>query len=289
MNVLVTGGDGQLGWELKRLIPDGFNVYSYNKSDLDITDVQRVRQEVSNVKPDYIINFAAYTAVDGAEQEKELAFKVNAVGASNIASAAVECNARIIHISTDFVFDGKASSPYKPEDNANPLNVYGKSKYEGETQINKICNGQAIIIRSSWIYSSHGKNFVKTMLNLMKDRTELKVVCDQIGTPTWAKGFASFIWHIVNTPEISGTYHWTDTGIASWYDFAVAILEEALHINILMQPLPIIPIMTDDYPTPAKRPPYSVLDKTSTWAMYKNAPHWRTHLRQMLEEYNNND
>lgn len=285
MNVLITGGEGQLGWELNRMIPDGINVFSYSKSDLDITDTQKLQQKVGKVDPDYIINSAAFTAVDAAEEKKELAFRVNSTGAANIARVAVENKSRLIHISTDFIFDGKSGIPYKPEDDANPMNVYGKSKYDGENQIREICNSYAVIIRSSWIYSSHGNNFVKTMLNLMKDNTELKVVSDQIGSPTWAKGLASFIWHIVKSHNISGIYHWTDSGIASWYDFAVAIMEEALQVNILTQPLNIIPIITDNYPTAAKRPPFSVLDKNITWTMYKIAPHWRTQLREMIAEY----
>ena len=186
-----------------------------------------------------------------------------------------------------FVFDGNAGRPYKPDDIANPLGIYAASKYEGEIRINKI-HKNSIIIRTAWLYSFFGKNFVKTMLDLMKDRSELKVVSDQIGSPTWGKELALFLWKLIKIPDVSGTYHWTNAGVASWYDFAVAIMEEALQQNLLSSPIKIIPITTNEYPTPARRPPFSVLDNSDTWTMLgETAPHWRASLRRMLEEYSN--
>jgi dTDP-4-dehydrorhamnose reductase len=285
ISVLITGANGQLGHELQRTAPAGYDLTCVDVQELDITDANAVNTAVENLTPDLIINAAAYTAVDKAEQEPELAFAINRDGAANLARAATTYNARLIHISTDFIFDGTQGHPYKPQDQANPLGVYGASKWQGEQQVNEITNGQALILRTAWVYSSHGANFVKTMLRLMDDHDQLAIVSDQVGSPTWAHGLAQAIWGFAQLPDSSGTFHWTDAGVASWYDFAVAIQDEALALNLLSRQIPIKPIITADYPTPAKRPHYSVLDKTQTWQMLGyTAPHWREALRQMLSE-----
>jgi len=285
MKVLITGADGQLGTELQKSAPGIYKIFAHDVLTLDITDKKQLNEYINEIAPHCIINAAAYTAVDKAEEEKDQAFKINAEGVANIAEAAASNNARLIHVSTDFVFDGNAGRPYKPDDKPNPVGVYGTSKYEGEIYINKI-HKNSIIIRTAWLYSSHGKNFVKTMLDLMKDRSELKIVSDQIGSPTWANGLASFLWNVVKIPDVTGTYHWTDAGVASWFDFAVAIMEEALDLKMLDKIISIIPVTTENFPTPARRPQFSVLDKSTTWGlMGKSAPHWRVSLRRMLEEY----
>ena len=232
-----------------------------------------------------IINAAAFTAVDKAEQEVENAYAVNASGALHIAEAARKYSCQLVHISTDFVFDGRKSSPYLPKDKPNPLGVYGKSKLEGEQRVRGVLGKEALILRTAWLYSAHGNNFVKTMLRLMQERDYVSVVTDQVGTPCWARGLAETIWNLVQR-KAKGILHWTDAGVASWYDFAVAIQEEALTVGILEKMIPIRPINTQDYLTPAPRPGYSVLDKTATWkVMQNNEPlHWRANLRYMLKE-----
>jgi dTDP-4-dehydrorhamnose reductase len=284
MKVLITGTNGQLGWELQRTVPKGWQVTAFGHAELDITDASAVELTISDLNPDLVINTAAYTAVDKAEEETGQAYAVNAQGAATIAQAAAESNTRLIHISTDFVFHGSKSTPYLPSDSTNPLGVYGASKLEGEKQVTDILP-EALIIRTGWLYSAHGHNFVKTMLKLMNDREELSVVGDQVGTPTWANELAKAIWDVAGIKDMKGIYHWTDGGLASWYDFAIAIQEEALEAGIINKAIPIQPIRTADYPTSAKRPSYSVLDKTATWdALGYKANHWRVNLRKMLRE-----
>lgn len=286
MKVLITGGSGQLGWELQRKIPAGWGVTALNKAELDIRDAAQVREAASQIRPDLIINAAAYTAVDRAEEEAGQAYAINAKGAAYVARAAVHVGARLIHISTDFVFDGTVYRPYPPEAEPNPIGVYGASKAEGERKVAAIAGQAAVILRTAWLYSEYGRNFVKTMLGLMREREVVKVVADQVGTPTWGAGLARAIWRIASRPGSSGIYQWTDAGVASWYDFAVAIQEEARQCGLLVRSIPVLPLSTDEYPTPAARPPYSVLDKSSTWAaLNMTAPHWRVSLRQMLSEF----
>ena len=189
-----------------------------------------------------------------------------------------------MHISTDFIFSGEQYTPYRPDDRPDPQSVYGKSKLEGELAVKKTLDNKALIIRTAWLYSSHGNNFVKTMLNLMKGHNPINVIDEQIGTPTWAYGLADIIWLAVKK-ELTGTFHYTDAGVASWYDFAVAIQEEGLSSGILTSANQISPVPTSKFPTPAKRPMYSVLDKQSMWqATGINPEHWRVQLRKMLKE-----
>lgn len=285
MKVLITGRNGQLGWELQRTVPKEWQIIALKSKTLDITNPDAVQKTISKYAPGLIINASAYTAVDKAEKDKNTAFAVNANGAANLAKAAKKQGSRFIHVSTDFVFDGNKSQPYLLSDKPNPTSVYGASKLEGEQKVSAILQ-DSLIIRTAWVYSSHGNNFVKTMLNLMDKRKKLNIVVDQISTPTWANSLAEAIWKFTSKPELKGIYHYTDSGVASWYDFAVAIQEEALRFGILEKDIPLKPIRTQDYPTPAKRPSYSVLDKTDTWkALNHTAPHWRTNLRNMLKEF----
>lgn len=282
--VLITGAAGQLGWELQRTAPIGVTLVALDSDGLDITNRQSVMSYVSTEQPTLIINAAAYTAVDKAENEAIAAYAVNRDGPAHLAEAAASVNARLIHISTDFVFDGSQSHPYRPDDATSPLGVYGASKLAGEQAVLDSA-ANSMILRTAWVYSVHGNNFVKTMLRLMAERDQLGVVADQVGTPTSAHGLATLIWQLAYQPEIRGIHHWTDLGVASWYDFAMAIQEEALTIDLLTREIPIRPIATSDYPTPARRPAYSVLDKQSLFtAGLGNACHWRVALRRMLAE-----
>lgn len=284
MKVLITGAQGQLGYELQKTVPRKWTMSALNHAELDITDASSVDHFFSESKPGLVINAAAFTAVDRAEKEPEKAFAVNAQGAANIAQAAAANASRLIHISTDFVFDGLLSTPYEAADKPNPLNVYGASKLAGENKVNEILP-DSLIIRTGWLYSAHGKNFVKTILGLLPKQKELSVVADQIGTPTWANGLAKAVWDCAEKKDMKNIYHWSDAGVASWYDFAVAIQEEAHGLGMIKKTIPIHPIRAVEYPTPAKRPSYSVLDKTATWKTlgYK-ANHWRVNLRNMLQQ-----
>ena len=285
MKVLITGANGQLGWELQRTVPNEISVLALNSKQLDITNQANVNQAIQQFQPNVIINTAAYTAVDNAEKEQEKAFAVNATGAGIVAEVAHNYGARIIQISTDFIFDGKKSSPYLPEDTPNPLGVYGASKLAGEQKVNEASQYNALVLRTGWVYSAHGQNFVKTMLRLMNERDEINVVADQVGTPTWAKGLAEAIWKFVELPDLKGTYHWTDAGVASWYDFASLIQNEAAMLGILEHSVAICPIRTEDYKTAAVRPSYSVMDKTKTWSDIPLQPHhWRAGIQEMLSE-----
>jgi dTDP-4-dehydrorhamnose reductase len=232
-----------------------------------------------------VLNAAAYTAVDRAEEDSERAFAVNVLGAEHVARAAAQLGARVIHVSTDFVFDGLSSRPYRPDDAPHPCSAYGRSKLAGEAAVLSAARERAVVVRTAWLYSAHGGNFVKTILRLLAERDAVRVVADQIGTPTWASTLALVLWQLAARPDLRGVFHWTDAGVASWYDFAVAIREEALAAGVLAAAAPVVPIRTEDYPTPAQRPPFSVLDKTAIWdALGLEPRHWRCELRAMLAE-----
>jgi dTDP-4-dehydrorhamnose reductase len=282
MKALIIGGNGQLGKSLSLTVPETVLFRSLDLPDIDITHLKSVEALVGDEKPDVIINASAYTAVDRAEEESDLAFAVNATGPKNLAVSAKKHHSRLIHVSTDYVFDGTACRPYPPEASCNPLGAYGRSKQQGEIQVQATLD-DSVIVRTSWLYSRFESNFVLTMLRLMAERDELKVVADQVGAPTWAFTLASTIWAIAAKPYLKGIYHWTDAGVASWYDFAVAIQEEAIGAGRLARQIPIHPITTGQFPTTAKRPSYSVLDCSRTWLDCKTDPlHWRAALRKML-------
>lgn len=278
MKVLITGAKGQLGQSLQATAPQGANLVCLGSADLDISLAQAVTDAVSVHRPDVIINAAAYTAVDRAEQDQERAFAINGRAPGFLADAARQHNARFVHVSTDFVFDGSAGIPYAPDAPTSPTSVYGHSKRAGELAAGE----DALIVRTAWVYAPTGGNFVRTMLRLMGERSEVRVVADQVGTPTYAPALANAIWTLV-AGNARGMHHYTDSGVASWYDFAVAIQEEALDAGLLAQRATVVPIPTAQFPTPARRPHYSVLDKDKTYAaLGAPAPHWRVHLREMI-------
>jgi dTDP-4-dehydrorhamnose reductase len=285
LRVLLTGANGQLGRELQRTAPSSIDLVARGRAQLDITDGTEVERQVTLAEPEVVINAAAYTAVDLAEEHRELTFAVNAEGARNLARAAATHGARMLQVSTDFVFDGVQGRPYQPEDSTNPQTAYGASKRRGEEYVIEASGGSAVILRTAWLYSRFGTNFATAMLRRMQAGQPLRVVADQVGTPTWARGLAEAIWRIVAMPSLQGLHHWTDAGVASWYDFAVAIQEEALLCGLLGRAVEVQPIASTDYPTPAHRPAYSVLDKARTWSALALRPvHWRSALRSMLKE-----
>jgi dTDP-4-dehydrorhamnose reductase len=252
---------------------------------LDVTRPEAVDEVVLRVRPDLIVNAAAYTAVDAAEREAERAEAVNSAGAAHVAEAAKRVGARLIHISTDYVFDGAQSRPYTPADRPRPLGVYGRTKLAGEREVARISEGAALVLRTSRLYSVHGRNFVLTMLRLMRERESVGVVADQVGSPTWARGLAGAVWAAAEAPAVQGVHHWTDAGVASWYDLAAAVQEEALALGLLPRAVPIRPLRTAEYPTDARRPPYSVLERSAALAELRvPVRHWRDQLRGMLRE-----
>lgn len=277
MKVVITGASGQLGRELAHTVPSDHSVALLSSADCDVGDADAVRAMLVRMEPDVVINAAAYTAVDKAESEPGLAARVNTQGPAHLATG----KHRLLHVSTDFVFDGAKGSAYLPNDTPNPLSVYGNTKLSGEAPVLAL-GFRGLVMRTSWVYSSEGNNFVKTMLRLMQSRPEIGVVADQIGAPTWARDLARALWRSVDLPELCGLHHWHDAGVASWYDFATAIAEEGRALGLLDKPVQIKPIKTADYPTPARRPAFSLLDCTETWKALGTPPHWRAQLRRML-------
>ncbi|HXH19997.1 MAG TPA: dTDP-4-dehydrorhamnose reductase [Chitinophagales bacterium] len=289
-SILVTGSKGQLGTELTLLAAE-YPQYQFTFTDshgMDITDEKSVRDLFTANRFDYCINCAAYTAVDKAESDMEAAFNLNATAVFHLAQVTREHNVRLIHLSTDFVFDGKKSKPYTEEDQPSPLNIYGKSKWRGE----EAClqqNSKSIIIRTSWLYSPFGNNFVKTMQKLGRERKEIGVIYDQVGTPTYAYDLASTIMTMLPrlNENITGIFHYSNEGVCSWYDFAVAIMElSGLSSKVK-------PLETVEYPTPAKRGHYSVLNKKKIKATFGlTIPYWRDSLKkciERIEKYNDNE
>ena len=286
MKVLVTGAGGQLATELERTVPGGVELEALSIEQLCVTDREDVLRTVGAARPDVLINAAAYTAVDKAEEEEALATRINGDGPRHLAEAAAEHGSRLVHISTDFVFDGKASRPWRPDDAAKPISAYGRSKLAGEIAVRQLLGRDVLVVRTAWVYAAHGSNFVRTMLRLMADRGEIGVVADQLGTPTWARTLATSIWKMVEL-DARGTHHLTDAGVASWYDFAVAIRDIGVLKGMLPNTVKVRPIRTEDYPTPAARPSYGVMDKTDTFSLLGGpTPHWRSALADCLDEMN---
>lgn len=289
MKILLAGINGQLGQELHPMLVKLGDVTWVDRETLDLSQPDMIRQVIGEVKPDLIVNACAYTAVDKAESEPDLAMAVNGSGVGILAAEALKLGARLIHVSTDYVFDGSQSHPYQETDPTNPIGVYGRSKLAGEEAIQQV-GGDYIIVRTAWVYGVGGVgNFVKTMLRLGSSRDELRVVTDQVGSPTWAKDLAEVIVCMIqNSPE-SGIYHYTNSGVCSWYDFAIAIFEEAKALGFPLQVQRVVPITTAEYPTPAKRPAYSVLSHRKISAVIgTHPPHWRQSLRLMLKDYQDN-
>ncbi len=285
MNILITGGNGQLGSEMKD-IAKVFSLHQWFFTDidnLDITNLEDITKYCHNNTIDLMINCAAYTQVDKAEQEKEIARMVNGVAVENLVKVARERDIPIIHISTDYVFDGKNYFPYPEDFPIAPLSVYGITKAQGEQALLPYEKG--VIIRTAWVYSSYGNNFLKTILRLAKERDCLTIVADQAGTPTYAKDLADVVWKMSQyiqssrNNDYAGIYHFTNEGICSWYDFAMEIVsQQELSCKVL-------PITTADYPTPAKRPSYSVLDKTKIKKFLNiEIPHWKSSVKECLKK-----
>ena len=259
-------------------------VTARSRAELDIGDEAAVSRALAETRAEWAVNAAAYTAVDLAEDHPQQAAAVNDTAVGVLAAAASKAGCRLLHLSTDFVFDGKSNRAYLPSDQTNPLSVYGTSKLGGERRALG-GGGSGVVLRTAWVYDSAGRNFVLTMLKLMREKERLSVVGDQIGTPTWAPGIAAAVWGLLEAAAPGGIYHWTDLGVASWYDFAVAIQDEALERGLLSREVPVTPIAGADYPTRARRPAFSVLDTGLTRAMLKvPARHWRHNLRTMLDE-----
>jgi len=281
MKILITGSNGQLGNELKELA-EGYPLFEFLYTDvneLDISNEASVNHYFALQSPDVIINCAAYTAVDKAETDEETAYLVNAVATGNLARAASECGAFMVHISTDYVYDGRNFSPYTESEKINPISVYGQSKAAGESEVHQ-ANGKAVIIRTSWLYSAFGNNFIKTMMKYGKERDSLNVVFDQVGTPTYARDLAKAILDtlpLAMAAEEIEVYHYSNEGVASWYDFAIAIHHYA-NISCKVNPIP-----TKDYPLPAERPFYSVLDKTKIKKKLAiEIPYWRDSVKHCI-------
>ena len=284
MRILVTGANGQLGMTFQALAPEHpeHEFFFYTSKELDITNPDSMASAFQNCNPEVVINCAAYTAVDKAEDEPEKAFAVNEDGVRNLVEACRLNGTALIHISTDYVFDGTNSHPYKESDSVSPIGIYGKTKRAGELIVinSKI---DALVIRTSWLYSSFGKNFVKTMLSLAKDKNSINVISDQIGTPTYAKNLAKTCLDILLTSDSERMskkgkiYHYSNKGIISWYDFAVVIMELA-ELNCKIKP-----ILTKDYSTLAKRPHYSVLSKEKIKSDFNiDIPHWKESLKECI-------
>ena len=281
---LVTGARSQLARCMRMAgAPPGWRAAFLAREELDIAEPSQVQTVLDKAAPDCIVNTAAYTAVDKAESEPDEARRVNADAVANLARWCGANDSRLIHISTDFVFDGRATTPYLPEDEPAPLGEYGRGKLAGEREVGKLPAGQGAVVRASWLYSEFGRNFVKTMLSLMAERDELAVVNDQSGCPTSAHSLAALIWRMLLLPTRSGLYHWHDGGAMSWYEFALEIQKWGQAAGVLQNAIPIKPIASAEYPAAATRPAYSVMDRSRTMADFDMRERdWRSDLVRVV-------
>lgn len=302
MKVLLTGAAGQLGHALRQRVPAGVELIATSRTPvadamaLDLADAEACRAAVRQHQPDWVLNGGAYTAVDKAEQEPELAHAVNAGAPRAFAEALAETGGRLLQVSTDFVFNGAQGHPYRPDQRRDPLGVYGASKAAGEEAVEQLlaASGRGLILRTSWVMGPVGRNFALTMLRLQRERaavgTPLAVVADQVGCPTSTHTLAAACWRAIERATsppaaLAPILHWSDAGAASWYDVAVAVAELGQELGLLQQVAPVNPITSADYPTPAQRPSYSLLDCTDSRAgLELQAVHWRQALRQVLRE-----
>jgi dTDP-4-dehydrorhamnose reductase len=288
VKIMITGANGQLGDALQKTSADFIaqqhaQIIALTRAECDLAQPHTIAAVLDNYTPTVIINAAAYTAVDKAESDAELAYQVNAESVKQLAIWAQQRQVPLIQVSTDFIFDGQKASPYKVDDAANPLGAYGQTKLQGEAFALGECE-TAYVVRTGWVYSEHGNNFVKTILRLAREREQLTIIADQVGTPTYAHHLAQMIWQLLALRPAQKIWHFSDAGVASWYDFAVAIVDEAVKRNLLERAPVIRPITTADYPTPARRPSYSVLDKTASLQELDLVPvHWRSALVSMLQ------
>lgn len=279
-DIIVTGANGQLGRELQQLafvFPD-YQFHFSDRTELDITNADQVNNVFGLIKPAYCINCAAYTAVDKAESEREAAFAINAKAVENLAAACKVNGAKFVHVSTDYVFNGQGIEPYSEESPTDPVNYYGESKLKGE-ELAMQANPDSVIIRTSWVYSAFGNNFVKTMLRLMQSRPEISVVADQAGSPTYAADLAEAIMQIVDSDKWEpGIYHFSNEGVITWFEFAQAI-QQSIQADCQVKPIP-----TEQYPTPAKRPSYSGLNKEKIQRIYGvELKPWKQSLQRCLK------
>ena len=293
MKVLLTGGSGQVGQEIIKSKPEEIKIINPSRKSLDLSDYIACKKFVKDHKPDWIINCGAYTQVDKAEENIQLSQKINGYALGAFVEASNETNTNLLHISTDFVFDGNQNFPYKENQTRNPISQYGSSKALGEELIEKKINNieKATILRTSWVISPLGKNFILTMLRLHTEKETIKVVSDQIGCPTSARELAKVCWRIIELKKkkkLPFILHWSDAGVASWFDIAVAVGELAKELDIIKKEAIVFPINTSEYPTSAQRPKYSLLDTKNTSNVLDISPiHWRKNLRNILSEYKN--
>lgn len=291
MRILLTGGSGQVGQEILNFKPKDVQIISPRRNKLDLSDYRACKKIVKDNKPDWIINCGAYTSVDGAEKDIELSSKINSFAPQAFAESINEINGNLLHLSTDYVFNGEQNFPYEVHQEKNPISQYGKSKALGEELIAKNIKNieNATILRTSWVISPRGKNFIQTMLKLHSEKEYIKVVSDQIGSPTSARELSKVCWKIVQLKKkntLPFILQWSDAGIASWFDIAVAVGDIGLELGILKKKAYVYPICSDEYPTPAKRPKYSLLDTSKTSKYLKiQANHWRENLVNILTEY----
>jgi dTDP-4-dehydrorhamnose reductase len=289
LRVLLTGASGQLGQALIAARPEAISLIDCSRADLDLADPEACRAAVRELRPDWVLNAGAYTAVDRAESDPNLAWAVNAGAPAAFAEALADTGGRLLQISTDFVFDGCQGSPYRPGQQPSPLGVYGTTKAAGERAVlEALPPGRGLVLRTSWLYGPVGSNFCRTMLRLHRLRAAagepLQVVADQVGCPTSTLGLAQVCWRALGQP-LPPILHWSDAGVASWYDFALAIGELAVTAGLLEQAARVEPITTAEYPTPARRPSYSLLDcSTTRELLVLKPPHWRTALAEVLED-----
>lgn len=283
MKAIVFGARGQLGRALQAAAPADARFVAFSRADCDIAEKDAIRRAVAAEAPDVVFNAAAYTGVDLAEDHAEEARRINTDAPGWMAEAASESGAKLVHVSTDFVFSGASCSPYPVDAPTAPLGIYGLTKRDGEDRV--LAAGPShLVVRTAWVYSAAGRNFVLTMLRLMKERGAVSVVADQIGTPTWARGLADALWDLAGL-DAERVLHVTDAGVASWYDFAVAIAEEAAEAGLLSPGTTVTPISSAAFPARARRPAFGVLDKSLTTALLgRELPHWRVNLRRMIKE-----
>ena len=291
MKILLIGATGQLGQTLIKTKPQNIEIVECSRSNIDLSNLELINDFILSSNANFVINSAAYTEVDKAELESELAYQINAEAPNTIANAVSKTKGSLIHISTDFVFDGTKNIPYTPKDNVKPLGIYGKSKAKGEEYVLKFKNNH--VVRTSWLYGDFGKNFCLTMLRLHKEKSlanqPLRVVSDQIGAPTSTYSLSRFCWKIIDslshTKVIPSLLHWSDAGVASWFDFAFAIGEIGVEKGLISEAAKVIPIKSDEYKTPAKRPHFSLLNcEESTKILKENQFHWRVELKKVMEE-----
>jgi dTDP-4-dehydrorhamnose reductase len=285
MRALIVGSGGLIGTALRSHCPDQVEVVALDYPEIDIGDAAAVQRAIDHHRPDVVLNAAGYLAVDKAETDRTGVMRVNGEGPRHLAQALAHGSARMVHVSSNYVFSGSSSVPYQPGDPTDPINMYGVAKRAGEVAVLEILGERAAVVRTSWVYAIHGNSFMRTILKVLKERGTISVVDDQLGTPTSAQSITEVLWRAALDPAIAGIHHWTDAGVASWYDFAVAIAEESVALGSLPESVRVVPVATADYPTAAPRPAYGVLAKQATIAAVgASPPHWRVNVRKVLRE-----